>query len=64
MSKILWTESSRGECKKNEERLNLNFWIMLLTGGSPVGITKFHFDSNVVFVGFSSFPSFFHLLSP
>lgn len=64
MSKILCTESSKGKRKKNNERLNLNFWVMLLTRGSPVGITKFHSDSNVVFMDFSSFPSSFHLVSP
>lgn len=59
MSKVLCTESSKGKCQTNKERPDLNFWVMLLTGGSPDGTTKLHTDSNVVFMDFSSFPSFF-----
>lgn len=64
MSKILCPENFKGKCKQNNERLSLNFWVMLLTGGSPVGIREFQSDSDVVFMDFSSLPSFFCLISP
>lgn len=60
MSKMLCPENFKGKCKQNNERLNLNFWVMLLTGG----IREFQSDSDEVFMDFSFLPSFFCLVSP